>query len=142
MEITKSNLKIFRQDFKNTVESLQKEYEVTIDMKNITYGTTDFHFKVEVTNGDRAEAERNKFITTLKRNSWKYPALDVNSYGKVVKLGYNKDTYRIVGIKPRARKYPIVVLRQSDGKRYKYTYEAVETWLNDNEESNNEQENK
>ena len=108
MEITKSNLRIFRQDFKNTVESLQKEYEVTIDMKNITYGTTDFHFKVEVTNGDRAEAERNKFIATLKRNSWKYPA----------------------------QRYPIVAIKESSGKSYKLPYEVVETWLKDNENEN------
>ena len=136
MEITKSNLKIFRQDFKNTVESLQKEYEVTIDMKNITYGTTDFHFKVEVTNGDRAEAERNKFIATLKRNSWKYPALNKDSYGKVITIGYNKDAYRIVGIKPRAQRYPIVAIKESSGKSYKLPYEVVETWLKDNENEN------
>ena len=134
MEITKSNLKIFRQDFKNTVESLQKEYEVTIDMKNITYGTTDFHFKVEVTNGDRAEAERNKFIATLKRNSWKYPALNKDSYGKVITIGYNKDAYRIVGIKPRAQRYPIVAIKENNGKRYRYTYETIKNALNNKNE--------
>ena len=151
MEITRNNLRAFREDFNNTLKSLQEDYEVTIDMGNITYGGLGFHFKVDVTSGNRQEAERNKFIEALKRNSWKYPAFDEDSYGKVVKLGYNKDTYRIVGIKPRSRKYPIVVLRESDEKRYKYTYEAVlrsilvdrtkvstETWLNDNEESNNE----
>tara|TARA_R110000824_G_scaffold15635_2_gene65623 strand:+ start:3198 stop:3599 length:402 start_codon:yes stop_codon:yes gene_type:complete len=128
MEITKSNLKIFRQDFKNTVESLQKEYGVTIDMKNITYNDEDFHFTVEVTNGDKAEAERNKFIAALKRNSWKYPALNNDSYGKDITI--NLVTCKIVGIKSRASKYPIVAIKETDGKRYRYTYETIKNALN------------
>ena len=132
MEITKSNLRIFRQDFKNTVESLQKEYDVTIDMGNITYGDEEFHFKVDVTNGDRPEAERNKFIKVLKRNSWKYPALNNDSYGKDITI--NHEACKIVGIKPRASKYPIVAIKENNGKRYRYTYETIKNALNNKNE--------
>lgn len=133
MEITKSNLRIFRQDFTNTVESLQEAYDITIDMGNIIYGDEEFHFKIDVTNGNRPEAERNKFINVLKRHGWKYPALNNDSYGKEVTI--NHETCKIVGIKPRASKYCIVAIKESNGKSYRYTYETIKNALyNKNED--------
>ena len=57
--------------------------------------------------------------------------LPTDCYGKVVIL--RREAYTIEGVNLRARKYPVMVRRVSDGKTYKWADGAVLRALNEAE---------
>ena len=128
MKINKQTLKQFRLSFEKAVESLESEFEVKVNLKNITYGDVSFHGKMEVTNGaNPQEVARNSFEQDLKKyGSW-FPEIKMEHFEKgFMYLG--KRIY-IVGFKPRSPKYPIVYKDES-GSRYKAPYESLIYWIN------------
>ena len=122
--ITREQLKTFRTDFSKAVESLEKKYNVKIEVGAISYDSTHFTFKANCTalneNGkkevDKSTFEAFKVALGLKGNlNDRYKA----SNGVIM---------TIVDIDPRKPKYP-VLLEGSDGKKYKNTVQNVNIQL-------------
>ena len=124
MEITRKALREFREEFNDAVSSLQEKHEIAIEAGSMSYNEDGFRFKVEVINGNAEDAERNKFIATSKKYKWKYPLISPQVYGLEVELEDLGDC-RLVGIKPRSTKYPMILKQVSTGKKYKYSYNAL-----------------
>lgn len=79
----------------------------------ITFSEDEFHFKASFqdTNGlNEDEVKANNFSQHAH-----YYGLQATDYNKVFR-GNNGQTYQIVGIKPNARKYSIVVKEVYSGK--------------------------
>ena len=115
MEMTKANLKKFRADFTKAVEALEKSYGVKLELGAISYSENNFTTRLTVTNGgDNSEIEKTKFECAI---------VNFSMYG-LTKADYRKEfkatdgkTYRLVGVKPRARKNPFVI-ETVGGTRY------------------------
>ena len=132
MDINKQTLKQFRMSFKESVKSLEEEYGVRVNMKNITYGDASFTSKIEVINGVNAkEVARNSFKEDLDKYGHRYPKITIEHFDKG--LRYYGNQIKIVGLKPRSPKYPIVYKKGgtlfSSSKRFKTTYESIKVAL-------------
>ena len=124
MEMTKNELKSFRTDFTVAVSALEKRFGVKIELGNISYNQTSFTTRLTCTNlaenGEKAgNAEMFNMYKTL--------------YGLKANLGdsykdYKGLTYTIMDINPRRTKYPLVV-KCSDGKRYKVSVDMVNMYM-------------
>jgi len=122
MKIDTANLKEFREEFKKAVEKLAKKYKVEISLGNISYDNLEFHGKMSVKNLEQG----GKKIDADKENFSKYAVL----YGlKPALFGYSitaqGKNFKIVGINPRKRKFPIVLEDTKTGKRVCATQEIV-----------------
>lgn len=114
MEINNKNLYAFRDDFEKMVQSLQEKYDVTISLGRITYGDEQFSAKVTVVNGrDPETVARNKFDADV----WKYERLGLRRgmYNRIFRAEDDK-LYAIQGFNLRAKKWPIITKRVSDGE--------------------------
>ncbi len=132
MNINKQTLKDFRASFNKSIKSLENEYGVKVNLKNITYGNTSFTSKIEVINGTSAkEIARNSFKDDLDRYGHRYPEITMEHFDKG--LRYYGKQIKIVGIKARSPKYPIVYKKDgtlfSSSKRFKTTYESIKVAL-------------
>ena len=127
MNINKTTLNNFRASFNEAVKELEKEYEVSIKLGNIQYGDISFTSKIEVTSGGNAEeVAKNRYEDDLKTYGYRYPELKTEHFDDGIL--YQGQKVRIVGIKPRSPKYPIIY-QTEDGKRWKASYQAVQHQL-------------
>ena len=123
MEINKKTLKQFRASFALAVRELEDEYKVSVKLGNISYGDISFTGKIEVIAGSNAdEVLRNKFEDSLKTYGYRYPDLKIEHFDQGIM--YQGQRVKIVGIKPRSPKYPIVY-QTKDGKKWKTSYEEI-----------------
>lgn len=114
MEMNNNNLNAFREDFTNAVRFLQDKYGVTISLGRITYGDERFSAKMTVINGiDPEHVARNQFDADV----WRYEHLELQKgmYNRIF-LAEDGKRYAVQGFNPRARKWPIMAKRISDGE--------------------------
>lgn len=117
MDITDSNLWLFEKDFMEAVISLEKKYDVTISLGRITYNENQFYTKMTVENGRDPDliAEHN-----FDNEVWKYADIGLKKgmYRQLF-LNRNGEKFAILGFIPNAKKYPLHVVRFSDGTHFK-----------------------
>ena len=129
MKINKQTLKDFRISFKESVKSLEEEYEVKIVMKNITFDNVSFTTKIEVTNGaNPKEVARNSFENDLNKYGTYFPEITIEHFEKG--LLYFGNQIKIVGLKPRSPRYQIIY--SQNGNRFKTSYQSIKAALNIN----------
>ena len=124
--INVTTLQEFRKVFNDTVKDMSDRYDVSIQMGNIRYDDQGFSFKVDVVNSsDPEEAERIKFESVISRHGWKYDGLTKDHYGFTFERN-QLGKCKLVKIKPRSPKQPMIIEQLSSGKRYKVSYELIE----------------
>lgn len=121
MDINKTTLKAFREDFKNVIKTLEDKYELTIELGGITYDSSGFHVKMEATSGSSDEAERTKFEKAAM--SFKYYGITADMYNKEF-VGRDGKTYALVGLNTKAPKNACII-RAVNGKQYKCPMEFL-----------------
>ena len=105
------------------LQPLAEELGMQIRARGGSFGETAYMAKIEVselaTNGVAMTPEREAFVKQAMHYGLSPLDLDAEFEAK------DGTTYRIVGLSPRKRKYPIVAARQPDGKLYKFGDETV-----------------
>ena len=121
-ELTRAYLKGFRDRLNGCLAELGESEGLTLETSNIRYTGTTFTIKVEGTvAGNADEAARIQFKAALDKKPFMFAGLTADDYGK--EFSAYGETYRLVGLKPRSPKYPLVV--ETGGKTYKMRLEAV-----------------
>jgi len=95
----------------------------------------DFNILESKYGKEKLVKEMNEYIkmvqSTEQKDLWDKmaPVYDLNpsDFGK--KFISGKSSFRISGIKPTNRKYPVLAERVSDGKTYKFPVESVKILL-------------
>ena len=114
MVITDKELDAFRRDFAETVKGLQEKYDVTISLGSITYNDDRFSARITVNNGQDPEIIARKNFDT---DVWKYEHLGLSQgMYKRVFTGMDEMKYALLGFNTKAKKYPIIAVRISDGE--------------------------
>lgn len=127
MEINKSTLAKFRKDFAAAVADLEKEYGVDLHIGNIKYTNSDFTTKLNVVNRT-ATGESVDIATEKMKNDFSIYAYRYNLEGYLGEtFEYRGMKYTIIGLKPRSKKYPIVV--ESSKGRFKFAANTVQLAL-------------
>lgn len=127
MEITDHNLDLFEADFKEAVKDLEKKYDVTISLGKITYDENQFYTKMTVDNSQDPDliAEHN-----FDSEVWKYADIGLKR-GMYRQMFLNRygEKFAILGFIPNAKKYPLHVVRFSDGSHYKVSKSFIKEIL-------------
>jgi hypothetical protein len=113
MEINNENLNKFRKEFADAMLPLQEKYGVTISLGRITYGDERFSGKLTVINGmNPDEVARNSFDADV----WRYEhiGLEPGMYNRIF-IGEDGQKYAFRGFNTKAKKWPIKMIRISDG---------------------------
>ena len=126
MEMNRATLQEFRKDFQEHVKGLEEKYGVTIQMGNITYGETDFHFKTEVKNKVSSEEAERQQKDDFDRYCRLY-GFDSSDYRK--QFQYGNSTYEFIGFEPKKRKYPCLCKEVTGEKMLVFTVESLSELL-------------
>jgi len=115
-EFDKKTLKTLRQDIDSALKSVADKHGLSLMLGNIRFNEHSFTGKLE------ARVTENPGEPTMAAD---FKALSM-SYGipasclhRIVTL--NGKRYKIVGLKPRNRKYPIICENVASGKRFKFS---------------------
>ena len=114
MEINKENLIKFRKEFTEAMLPLQEKYGVVISLGSINYEEERFSAKITVINGvDKDEVARNSFDADV----WRYEhiGLKPGMYNRIF-IGEDGQKYAFRGFNTKAKKWPIKMIRVSDGE--------------------------
>lgn len=119
----KSNLKNFRVLFEAKMKELEAETGVSVQLKNINFQEFSFTSKVEAIISDQ---KTNVKDSEFAEHAYKF-GLSPDINGKT--FFHNGNTYRINGIAPRARKYPVLAINEDNGKSYKFSADMINILL-------------
>ncbi len=112
--LTKQKIKEMRTEIQNVLDEYGEKKGIQIELGHIRFDDTSFTSKIKVImaeNNEKAEKIEWDKVCDLFN-------LKKEDYGKIVDLTGEK--YKLVKIKPKSRKYPLVVEKMENGKRYKY----------------------
>lgn len=120
MEFNNEQFKSFKEDFKKLNEALELKYNISIKLGNISYTANEFSTKMSVYKKiEGKEAEQLDY----EKHCYKY-GLKPEHYMKT--FSFNGSEFKLKGIKPANRKYPIIAIKISEGVAYKLPTRAVE----------------
>ena len=123
MTIKSETIKNFRVDFNEFKELLEEKYGLKINIGNISFNDYGFTTKMTcmATSGDILDDRKNEWNRECRKIG-----LKEEDFGKVFELG---ESYEIVGIRPRARKNNIIVVRKDNGKEYVMDHYTIKDLL-------------
>ena len=109
-----------RNSINDKLSELESEFNIKIKLGRISYGDNNFTAKVETN-----LVKDGKVVETIAIDFDRYK----DAWGLKFPLGYTfnmTDTiYKVVGLKPRNRKYPIICEALNNGKRYKMSEDRI-----------------
>lgn len=116
MQFNKRNLPGFRSEIATALASIEAKHGVKFDLGRITFTDTNFRVKLECTSasdnsGNSVDPRETKFLA----NTWRYNISNA-AFGKSFTSRGRK--FKIVGLNPRAKKYPLSV-EDAKGGRFK-----------------------
>lgn len=121
--LSKTMLRALRGEINVALEDVAGRYGVTIRAENCSFNAARATFKLEVAVGDEAALEDEA------RREWErfvYRRFDTSlkpeHFG--AEFTYKGVGHRIVGVKPKSRKYPVLT-EADNGKRYKFPAHVV-----------------
>ena len=120
----KDKAKTLRAKIAIALKSVENDLDIKINVGTITY--TDSDFKVQLTGVDSVAGADNFLEAEFLSKCGLY-GLKPEHLGQKVKIG--GDVHRIVGLKVRNRKYPIITKNMKNCKEYKLTQWTVENAL-------------
>lgn len=120
-QINRQILKLMANDIESALQSVAKKYNVEMKYNGGRFTSNNATIKIEIStindNGELITREANDFKSLAK-----FYGLSADLYGK--SFTTHKDTYKIVGLKSKSHKYPILCER-SDGKIFKFPASTV-----------------
>jgi len=124
-EFTKDSLKVLRKDIDSALKSVADKHGLSLMLGNIRFNEESFTGKLEARVTDKpGETTMAADFRALAHSYGLSPSL----LGQV--LSINGKRYKIVGLKPRNRKYPVIAESVATGKRFKFAAFSVRSAAN------------
>lgn len=108
--------KTLRDKINIAIKSVENALDVKISVGSITYSDTDF--KLQLTGVDSVAGADNFLEAEFLSKCGIYD-LRMEDLGRLIRI--NGSVHKIIGLKVRNRKYPIITERQDNKKQYKLT---------------------
>ncbi|MBC6987924.1 hypothetical protein [Alteromonas sp. BZK5] len=127
----KNNLQDLRTKLNDAVSSVSEEFGIVIDLGRISYSPEEAAVRLTMTavSNNQRHGESPEDVK-LRMEFEKYAhsfGLNPADFGRQVKVG--DDEFKIVGIKPRRSRFPIVGMCLNTGKVFKLTLGSVKSQL-------------
>ena len=111
--IMESTMRMLREEIDKALIPVCEKFDISLKAGNASFAEHEGHFKLMVKTKDKD----GNVLDTQSEDFKKYAkcfGLDPNLLGKRFSIGGT--IYKVVGLKPNARKYPIVGKRVTDGE--------------------------
>lgn len=115
----------FRNDVREALKAVAEKYGVEINPTNIKYDDIDFTLTLEVVRLVNGTSDANESLWSYY---YKVYGFEREDYGKTVVI--NNEEFKISGIDGKSKKYPIILTRVKDNKKYGYSIASVKEALN------------
>lgn len=115
----------FRNDVREALKAVAEKYGVEINPTNIKYDDIDFTLTLEVVRLVNGTSDANESLWSYY---YKVYGFEREDYGKTVVM--NNEEFKISGIDGKSKKYPIILTRVRDNKKYGYSIASVKEALN------------
>lgn len=120
MTIDKQTLQAFREDFKAATAELEKKYNISISLGNISYTETEFHGKLTANSKDvYANTLNNKLLDSLGA---KFTIGD--------KFVYKNAEFEVIGYNGKKPKMPVMLRNTQTGNQASCTVNFVNSFIN------------
>ena len=123
MSFTTTNLRELRADIDAALKSVAEKHNISLNAGSARYTPTTATFKLEAVtttiDGEVVEAEKVKFNEFCGKFG-----IAKDAFGSTFKS--NGEVFTICGIKPKAKKYPILA-KNNQGTVYKFSRLSVPT---------------
>ena len=115
----------FRNDVREALKAVAEKYGVEINPTNIKYDDIDFTLTLEVVRLVNGTSDANESLWSYY---YKVYGFEREDYGKTIIM--NNEEFKISGIDGKSKKYPIILTRVRDNKKYGYSIASVKEALN------------
>lgn len=119
-EFDRSNLDVMRSSIDSKLAELESDFNIKIKLGRIGYSDSNFTAKVECN-----LVKDGQVIETIAIDFDRYK----DAWGLKFPLGFTfhmtDSMYKVIGLKPRNRKYPIICEALNNGKRYKLSEDII-----------------
>ncbi len=109
-------VKTLRDKLNIALKSVENSLDIKISVGVITYSDSDF--RLQLTGVDSVEGANNFLESEFLSKCGRYD-LRMEDLGRLIRI--NGSVHKIIGLKVRNRKYPIITERQDNKKQYKLT---------------------
>tara|TARA_R110000803_G_scaffold19482_1_gene50934 strand:+ start:349 stop:750 length:402 start_codon:yes stop_codon:yes gene_type:complete len=106
MAITKQTCSQFRTDLNEALAELKKKYDFDIEVGNMRFSSNSISVKLEVADISNPVGANSVNESLFNEYCFRF-GLATSHYGKTFTCNKGQ-RHKIVGIKPRSRKYPIL----------------------------------
>lgn len=125
-EITPTNIKLLRDEIRDTLQALGKQYGVKIIPGKAKYSATmvTFDLEVAIVNADGSAETRTR--TDFKNFAIGY-GMQPDWLDKQFVVPFSNKRYQILGLMPQSHKYPVLCKCLRTGKEFKLqAYTVIE----------------
>ena len=126
--VDRSTVKMILEEARVALDAIAEKHGVILERKHCTYSSTEipvaFKFVVPERTEDGEAIDPKE--TECRKRAPRF-GLEPDDYGKMFKT-FN-GVFRVCGIKPKARKYPVLGESIINGKIYKFHLDSVKTGL-------------
>ena len=119
-EFTRTNIKEIRAEMDSALHDIGQKHGVTFQINGITFGASDFRCRVDaIVTGNSGDTV---YSVEFKNKCQRY-GFQKEDLGREFRSGDRR--FKIVGLKIRNRKYPVIAENLQTGKLHKFTTFAV-----------------
>ena len=120
--LDRSSVRMIADDIEIALAKVAKRYGVKIEVGNSSFSSTNCTTKINI-----STVAKNGTVMTKEATDFNHYA---HSFGiKGYMLGdtfeFRYETYKITGLKPRSRKYPLLAENVNTGKVYKFPASVI-----------------
>lgn len=130
-EFNRKNLKELRPEIQAVLDMIHHEYGVKIELGSMSFSADKFTARItgyagEEADKGRSERRENEFEQCFRLQSFLL-GLKETDLGK--KFGMGGKDYILIGMKPKAQKYPLLGKDVETGKTFKFSVDSVKAGL-------------
>ncbi|MBC8421942.1 MAG: hypothetical protein H8E03_00820 [Pelagibacteraceae bacterium] len=119
--LDRNTVKMISSDIEKALGDVATKYNVEIKHGNASYGSENMSLKLKVSTIGNDGSVMTKEATDFNTYASMYGI--TKSLGDVI--NYMGGEYKIVGFKPRSKKWPVIVEKLNHGGRYKFPVDIV-----------------
>lgn len=124
----REKVRALRDAMEAALKSVEKEFNVKVEFGTARFSDQNARFKLEVSDIVGGKALTKQVMDW--NNHCKLYGFKKSDLGRPFK--FQGHIYKIAGLSPRSRRFPVIVERQPDGKQFKFNNEDVQTFLKSN----------
>jgi hypothetical protein len=118
-------VKTIRKDIQDALDKVGEKFGLAFSVGTISYTNDSIGARIE--GALTSTPGEPKMAVDFRKNCWKH-GLKESDLGRVFS-NHKLERFKIVGLKPRNRKYPIIAEKVSNGRTYKFSPMSVKMGL-------------